>query len=997
MWFGTSEGLVRFDGVDYDYYTIENGLYDNNITAICQDNKNNIWIGDKRGGISIFNNDTIHLFDPEEGIPSQAISYIYVDSKNTLWFSTDGEGVYYYEKKSGRLKNLWEEEGVSDYVYCTEEDNKGNIWIGTDKGIVLFNIEKNAINTISESNGLPDNIVKYIEFSNNNSMRIGMENRGIIDCDVNTYEFSNPVEINNFSLNNFVSNNKKEIWISTVSKGIIRINTSQGNNNLQHYTVINGVLRNKTNKVFIDRENNLWIGFKNGIAQCSLNSFEFIRKENGLTFDIIYSLLETPDNKQWFCTEKGLFLSQKNKLGKILLKNIFEASYPKTVFISLFYDNNGFVWAGTYNEGVFKINIETLDFEQFTKTDGLSDNNIIAITGNDSLIYFSTLGGGVSYIEINSKNSNFRTFNTKNGLKSNYIYQTFIDSKNRLWFAQDGGGLCLYEKGNFINFDENYGLTAKTIYGIAEDEYQNIWCISENDGIFRYNGERFKKNNINSELKSSSYSGIIYLGNDELLLISNEGLEVMNVRNGIITFYGEESGVAFLDPNLNSVFKDTNNNILIGTNKGIIKCNFEKIEQETIKPLLLITKKQTYFHDINKDSVVLAYNDNHLIFNYTGFWFKSPEKLQYRHKLVGFDLDWIYSKNAKGQTYSNLPPGKYTFIVEVSHIQDVWIASKNAVFSFQIKPPFWETWWFITFSIFIILFGAYSFFKYRLRKLTKAKENLETEVKKRTAKIMKQKQEIEIQNQSIRQSIDYASKIQTALIDNTLGNNAIAEHFIFWQPKDVVSGDFYWIKDYDNRLYYIAADCTGHGVPGAFMSMLGISFLEEIIFRKHISKPSEILNSLRSQIKQSLRQSGKFSKSKDGMDMAICIIDKDNLKMQYAGAYNPLYLVRNNEFIEIKATRNPVGIYLNEIPFANNEIQLQKGDIFYIFSDGFYDQFGGEKGGKYTSKRFKKFIIAKHKEPINKQTKIFENEFARWTSNTYSQIDDVLIVGVKLT
>ncbi|MCF6184899.1 MAG: SpoIIE family protein phosphatase, partial [Bacteroidales bacterium] len=214
--------------------------------------------------------------------------------------------------------------------------------------------------------------------------------------------------------------------------------------------------------------------------------------------------------------------------------------------------------------------------------------------------------------------------------------------------------------------------------------------------------------------------------------------------------------------------------------------------------------------------------------------------------------------------------------------------------------------------------------------------------------VEKAKDKIEKQQKNIMDSIHYAGRIQEAVLppDEFL-NRILGEHFVLFRPRDIVSGDFYWATQRGDKTVIVAADCTGHGVPGAFMSMLGISFLNEIVNKEEILQANIILNRLRENVKKSLRQTGKENEAKDGMDIALCIIDKKEMKIQYAGAYNPLLIIRNEEISRIKADRMPIGIYLREKEsFTNNIIDIHKGDLLYIFSDGYVDQFGGETDSK---------------------------------------------------
>jgi len=257
------------------------------------------------------------------------------------------------------------------------------------------------------------------------------------------------------------------------------------------------------------------------------------------------------------------------------------------------------------------------------------------------------------------------------------------------------------------------------------------------------------------------------------------------------------------------------------------------------------------------------------------------------------------------------------------------------------------------------------------------------------------------QNREIMDSISYAQRIQSAMMPpEGYFNELLDEAFILYKPRDIVSGDFFWIKQVNQFIILAAADCTGHGVPGAFMSLLGISYLNEIVSRREITEASQVLNELRRQIKNSLRQHGQPDEAKDGIDMALCAIDQKNRTMQYAGAFNPLYLIReekfNAELIEFKADRMPLGYYHGkDRTFTHHDINLEIGDTFYIFSDGFIDQKGGPDQKKFMSKKFKKLLLEIHDEPMFEQKNKLEQALKDWMGNE-SQIDDILVVGVRV-
>ena len=260
---------------------------------------------------------------------------------------------------------------------------------------------------------------------------------------------------------------------------------------------------------------------------------------------------------------------------------------------------------------------------------------------------------------------------------------------------------------------------------------------------------------------------------------------------------------------------------------------------------------------------------------------------------------------------------------------------------------------------------------------------------------------IEEKNKNITDSISYARQIQSAMQPSKkIFENHFSEYFILNKPRDIVSGDFYFIKKNTDFLVLAAADCTGHGIPAAFMSMLGMALLNEIVLKHEITNAGDALNELRTQIKYTLHQTGKSGEQQDGMDIAFCIINLETLQLDFAGAYNPFWIIKNDKFESKKLTvykgdRQPIGVFLKEDSFTNHTIRLEKGDVFYIFTDGFHSQFGGEQEKKFKIRRFQNLLLRHSGKPLSEQTQILEQEFDLWRGKC-EQVDDVLVIGVKI-
>jgi serine phosphatase RsbU (regulator of sigma subunit) len=306
----------------------------------------------------------------------------------------------------------------------------------------------------------------------------------------------------------------------------------------------------------------------------------------------------------------------------------------------------------------------------------------------------------------------------------------------------------------------------------------------------------------------------------------------------------------------------------------------------------------------------------------------------------------------------------------------------------------------------MILFGLISTRK-KNQKLAESKSQIEKintdleiknrEVLERNEKIIQQKNIIEQKNQAITDSIQYASRIQTAVLPpvNFLTDWGI-ENFILYRPKDIVSGDFYWGMRKKERIIVAAADCTGHGVPGAFMSMLGHAFLDEILNTTEVENAAMILDHLRDEIINTLKQKGMVGEARDGMDISLCILNKETGKLDFAGANNPLYIVSDRKMTKIYADRMPIGIHFTSFtPFTNHTIDFRKGDYIYLFTDGYADQFGGPKGKKYMYKPFQDLLLRNHQKPMEQQKEILESTFIKWMGER-EQVDDVLVIGMHL-
>jgi serine phosphatase RsbU (regulator of sigma subunit) len=348
---------------------------------------------------------------------------------------------------------------------------------------------------------------------------------------------------------------------------------------------------------------------------------------------------------------------------------------------------------------------------------------------------------------------------------------------------------------------------------------------------------------------------------------------------------------------------------------------------------------------------------------------------------------------------TDFSPGDGRYKFNMRSVNEDGLSSESPVtFDLLIKKPVWRTWWFIFSSIAILTGIIILIIRQREKEQKKIQAYLEKELEARTSVVLKQKDKIELQNLEITDSINYAKRIQTSILPDIYKlKETFKDAFVFFRPRDIVSGDFYWFeKMAEDKFILVCADSTGHGVPGAFMSMIGSTLLQDIVSRQHITRPSQVLKMLDTQIFSTLNQNLELGVSNDGMDMVICEINIKTRHIIFASAMRPVILVLDGEPQYIKGNRSSVGgESVIEKYFDDQEYYLNNGDTLYLFSDGLPDQFGGIDGKKMKIARLKKLIEDVTNLPLNEQKESITKFYDEWKGD-YDQVDDVLLIGVRL-
>jgi serine phosphatase RsbU (regulator of sigma subunit)/ligand-binding sensor domain-containing protein len=771
----------------------------------------------------------------------------------------------------------------------------------------------------------------------------------------------------------------------------------------------------------------LWLSLNNGISKVETNSpFRIFDEKSGLHDEVLDII--SFNGTMYFATINGVY-----KLFTLNELPVFEKLEGTEGECWSMVEFNGYLLiGGGYNlfihSGVKTRRIETDDLVYKLYLSKKYPNRIY-IGENKGLSIYSFDKGKFSRL---SKLSNIteRVSGITEGKEGNLWLKIGNNELLRVSLSKtdtiitrfnDSLGFVPTESLQILNFgDKIYFSTHKSLLQFC-NESNRIIPAANLDSIF--NNEAIWVKRYTEDFKGNVWLVSSKSGSNAISLLKNRGNSLFIADN---TPYKRLPTCI-----INAIYPDNNGIAWIGTSEGLYTFNTQTQvkHNEPFNALIrkvYIGEDSVLFHGTfigngiiipnqPTDNIpILRYRNNGLTFHYSSSFFIEENETKYSFFLEGFDSEssgWSNWTKETKKEYTNLREGDYTFKVKALNIFGV--ESTVAEYAFKIQPPWYRTYFAFIFYIILLSIFIWIIVKFNVRRLQLEKVKLEGIVKERTTEIRHQRDEIEKQKDEITGSIRYAKRIQNAVLPpDELISVLLPDHFILFKPRDIVSGDFYWMKQLGDYTLLAAADCTGHGVPGAFMSMLGIAFLNEIALNKDRFVANEFLNELRNKVKQSLRQTGKQGEAKDGMDIALCVINRKKMKLHYAGAYNPLYLFRlktlpnpidSNCFIEseshnlyeIKADKMPIGIHIAEKnSFTNHEIDLQPGDTLYIFSDGFVDQTGGEMNRKFMTKNFKSLLFSIQHETMEKQRDILDKTIENW-KGTEGQVDDILIIGVK--
>lgn len=1044
LWIATPDGLNRYDG--YSFVTFKHilsdstSLCDNYVRHLCEDKQGNIWVATSNG-LSCYlrtNGHFINFYhDPnnDKSIASNNVFFVYQDKQGIIWVKT----IETLEKYNPRTRDFTHYRhyndvfnyASNDFFFSIFEDSKGRLWVGTKDGLNFFDrqleifrrYEHNPSNPFSIS----DNRIKAICEDRKGNLWIGTEN-GLNLFNPGTNKFirffhdpRNPNSLVHNVINDMFFDEAGILWIATMD-GFCNYNPVK--QRFQSYTAVQfrGILQPLTgiSTMVKDKANNLWIGSYEGVTKIDLKPFKFgifPKNNKDLVFNLnVTALYLSGRNELWAGTRRSELLLLKKLPDKkefVIDKNYnFRHILSEGIYAILPMSHES-MWLGT-SDGIFEFNKLTgniLKVKPKSAANFLENNWIHALYNDKRNVIW--IGSEYGLHQFDPKKQQWKAYVQLSPTQNISIHSVRCfasDNKNNLWIGTDDGLICYnidtkeYKKYLSNPRKSVRSIPSNSIYSLLCTQNNQLW-VGTNAGLCRYNPttDDFR---VLTEIEGLPNNTIYAMQDDNhgnIWMTTNKGIIKFEPAGETFTTYDLADGLQGYEFNLGAGAKSSDNQIFFGGVNGLNYFYPDSIQPYAYEPSTVITNLEIVTVGIKRNysvspgsKIVIPARTKMFTLYFAALDFTYPANNKYMYKLSSSSTEglWINIGNRNFVQFSNLRPGNYTLQVKGSNSDQVW--SKNPFVVYLIvETPFYKTTWAKVIYVFLTALCIFLFIRWRTIRLIQENRELQ-ERNAASIEINRQKEELSLKNKNITDSINYARRIQMAMFPSERNFRRILPNsFVFHRPKDIVSGDFYWIHEKGDKIFLAAVDCTGHGVPGAFMSILGIELFRNLM-NTNIEDPGTILDKLNEEFTRVFAGMEEDMSLKDGMDVSFCVWNRHANELLFAGAEHVLYYIRNNQIFEVKGDRFSVGIEPREetAKFTTHTIQLLPQDMVYLFSDGYADQFGGPEGKKFKYRRFRHLLLNIYRMPLEQQKAILDETFELWKGNQ-EQVDDILIIGFR--
>ncbi|MCP4754774.1 MAG: transporter substrate-binding domain-containing protein [Proteobacteria bacterium] len=996
MWFGTHSGAVRYNGREMEVFGIDQGLKDNSVLDINQDEDGVVYFATSNG-ISIYKNRGMSTI-----FETVMFNKIYIDGENRKWF-LGNSGIYTLNNQNridhlnDRYPNLprkvrslaWDKSGRNLYIasryglfrisgenapvkigegeyHFVFIDANDRIWLSTDKGLYITDSGEVGggapMKRLNEVLKLSDAVIESIYQTEDGSWWL-ISDRRIFQV--------------------MTINHKAIVWDENLG--------------LKNYPILS---------FMEDKENNLWFGFTGGLQKLTNRSLRIFHPDR---FDNrVSGIVKDDRDRIWISSDNGLY-HYRDKLAAFSP----DPESRRAKYHAAILPDGSILLAG--NKGLYKVDVDTLRVvaeNRFPRP--LTTPTGIFVSSKNEIFLLTETGGLVYYLK------DFKAVPSAIENQATTLICQLEEYDSRI-VGGNNTGLVVFSKGTFESFRD----LESTVWSLYFDGY-NLWVGTENGlGILHDTGFE----SVDVSTPSRVINAITPAGSGEHLWIgTNKGFSYFNRTTRKVEFsVDSRDGLLGNEIGINGLFQDHDNLLWIATYHGISIFDIRKRSISMYSPIThlkkivlngqespILDRYSSYFKRISLKS-----HENNLVFEIDGLSFKDEKSIEYEFFMKGLEKEYQPTLGKENKAYyQNLPAGNYDFFYRTKGKDNTW--SYFQVFRFEILNPFWKNWWFALICVSSLMLAIYAYIKLRLKALKNKTMELEKKVKNRTLEIRiannklrrtnadlsslttqlrQSNDQLNTKNRQIIDSINYASTIQSSILPKEEQlRGFFSEHFVIWNPRDIVGGDFYWFKQTENGCLVAVADCTGHGVPGAFMTMTANSVLNRIVEESPTCDPADILALLNQIVRITLRHDDSTkSLSDDGLDIGLCYCSLPEKKIVFAGARFSLIHCGNGKIAEIRGDRQSIGYQKSKTDYvySNHEIGMANGSPCYMVTDGYFDQCGGEKRFSFGKKRLKRIIEENHGYPMTRQKEIY-NACLKDYRQDHVQNDDITFLGFSM-
>ncbi len=1043
LWIGTEDGLNRYDGLTFRVYRHQpdqpGSLPGNFVHQLYETRDGTLWVALDKFGFCRYDRHT----DTFVGYASQSrygrIHSFYEDRQGVLWVCTDG-GLWRLDRRQEAFQPCDLKIPGSNDVYQVCEDREGRFWASCAGGLLRFDPASGEAGVVFPAlvskDGEKAGGWRIYGMTPEGWLRLAVGGGALAlfdpaqeRCMVQLDTYGNPLDtlptevtakqsraevllwedqtvwlgraggllqqldLHRRTCQMFAPNPKRPgalvtsnlycmlrdragvLWFGDAVAGLFRFSPTRSRFELYRHHPFdeNSLSDSYIRGIVEDRQGNVWVATQHGGLNCLDRQTGRVTRyrarpddPKALRSDEVWAVYEDRQGDLWVGTTYGV-----QRLDRV--RGIFQSLpvLPDKVRVQVIQeDTRGALWVGS-EEGLYEISPDrrqcrdhTPDVQRASSVRRI-DVQTIHVSPRDGQMWIGLAYRALRYDPVQQSYREYRV-DTRPEYGTPYVTHFVEDREGTLWMVTKGAGLCRFDaaRETFTHITERDGLPHNNCYAMFPDAEGTFW-LSSDAGIVHFDPTR---------MRFRSYT----------------------VADGL-------QGPEF---NRVSAFRNARGELFFGGTNGLNVFHPSNLVNNPVPPPVVLTGLR--INGVAQPAwegmaLRLPHDRNALDLGYAGLDFHVPEDNRYRCWLEGFDREWRDMGGRREVGYTNLPPGQYRFWVMAANHDGVW-GPGTLLLAAEIQPPWWQTWpayvGFVTLGG-LILYGGV---RWRLRQLVARTRWLEGKVAERTQEVTRKNEElaarnleIEAQRREMLESLGYARTIQQAMLPSaeTL-TAALGEHFVLWKPKDIVSGDFYWLHEQDGEVVLVVADCTGHGVPGAFMSTIGSDLLGKIVADRGVRQPAEILHQLHHGIERMLRQ-GERQTLLDGMDAAVCTLQRETGRLTFAGARRPLYLMADGVLTELKGDRATVGGSSRERRprhFTPQQVMLTPGMMLYLTTDGFADQ-PNDRGKKYGTRRLLEVLASVSGLPPAEQQVRLEAELAAHMG-AEAQRDDITVFGFRV-